>query len=407
MRLSASIIVSVLLHGIVSLAANEQCGLSCEHGICSFVSNNQEELSALVQSGKMIEECVCDVGYGGAACDVPVEACQSDGKCKNGRLCQRQRDTGEMMCDCSVAEEVSRFAALMCRNPYTEYCADKYDPNESTSFCTNGGKCKSSFISAQVAPGNTTINNEYRHLGCVCPKEFYGPHCELLKYNREQPPDTNADEDTQSETETDLDIDEGDSDVTENDKSILSEPVEDGQITNPTGSTKPPNVPLIVGLSFLTAFTVLLLLVGMKRRTTRPEIYTDGVHIHDTDLSHGYPPEYASDTLSYGEAYLYSHDPNQIPAMSGRGPYYTDNPYDTASQRSGAGLYRENDGSEHSSKYRSARRTNPPLYVDFETNTTISDRRYRGYQEEDHTPNDWESGTSQTTGRWGSNSHAY
>ncbi|GAX13010.1 hypothetical protein FisN_2Hh495 [Fistulifera solaris] len=359
----------------------------------------------------MIEQCACDEGYGGAACDVPVEPCQSDGKCKNGRPCQRQRDTGEMVCDCSVAEEVSRFAGLMCRNPYTEYCADKYDPNESTSFCTNGGKCKSSFISAQVAPGNTTINNEYRHLGCVCPKEFYGPHCELLKYDREQASDTDADPDNESESETDVEIntgnDESDNEVADTDKSILSEPVEEGQITNPTDSTKQPNVPLIVGLSFLAAFSVLLLLFGMTRRATRPEIYTDGMHIHDTDLSQGYPPEYASDTLSYGEAHLYSHDPNQILAMSGRGQYYTDNPYDTASQRSGAGLYRENDGLERSSKYRSARRTNPPLYVDFETNTTISDRRYRGYQEEDHATNDWESGTSQTTRQWGNNAHVY
>ncbi len=325
MRLSSSIIVSALLHGVVSWAAKEQCGLSCEHGTCTFVSDNQEELSALVQSGKMIEQCACDEGYGGAACDVPVEPCQSDGKCKNGRPCQRQRDTGEMVCDCSVAEEVSRFAGLMCRNPYTEYCADKYDPNESTSFCTNGGKCKSSFISAQVAPGNTTINNEYRHLGCVCPKEFYGPHCELLKYDREQASDTDADPDNESESETDVEIntgnDESDNEVADTDKSILSEPVEEGQITNPTDSTKQPNVPLIVGLSFLAAFSVLLLLFGMTRRATRPEIYTDGMHIHDTDLSQGYPPEYASDTLSYGEAHLYSHDPNQILAMSGRGEF--------------------------------------------------------------------------------------
>jgi hypothetical protein len=93
--------------------------------------------------------------------------------------------------------------------------------------------------------------------------------------------------------------------------------------------------------------------------------------------------------------------------LSSSGPYYTDIPYDTASQRSGAGLYRENDGLERSPKYRSARRTNPPLYVDFETNTTISDRRYRGYQEEDHAANDWESGTSQNTRQWGNNLHAY
>jgi hypothetical protein len=230
-----------------------------------------------------------------------------------------------MMCDCSVAEEVSRFAGLMCRNPYTEFCADKYDPKESTSFCTNGGKCKSSFISAQVAPGNTTINNEYRHLGCVCPKEFYGPHCELLKYDREQAPDTGADTEAESETETDMEINT-DTDKSENDqansgKDIISEPIEEGQITDPTDPTKPPNVPLIVGLSFLAALTVLLILFGMKRRATRTEIYADDMHIHDTDLGHGYPPEYASDTLSYGEAHLYSHDPNQIPAMSGRGEF--------------------------------------------------------------------------------------
>jgi hypothetical protein len=78
----------------------------------------------------------------------------------------------------------------MCRRPYTEYCAkDLYNAKQEkqqppTTFCTNGGKCRGSILAAQLAPRNTTVNELYQNLGCICPPEFYGPHCEILRYTR-------------------------------------------------------------------------------------------------------------------------------------------------------------------------------------------------------------------------------
>lgn len=311
MRLQISSIF-FLLHLIVSVAGEERCGLNCEHGECTLVSDKQDERAAMVQSGKMIEQCTCEDGYGGVACDILIQPCQSDGKCRNGRACQRDRESGELSCDCSDADGVSRFAGLMCRNPYTEYCADKYDPNESTSFCTNGGKCKSSFIGAQVAPGNTTINNAYSHLGCVCPKEFYGPHCEFLKYNRETSSETNEDTKGTSGGEEDQE--------TNKDEGNINEPLPPSQVQDPEDENTQRNVSMIAGFSFLAAFAVLLVLLGMMSRyAARQEMLSGHLHINSTDIGHDYPPDYADGTISYGETDLYPQELCQPPAMSGGG----------------------------------------------------------------------------------------
>jgi len=38
-------------------------------------------------------------------------------------------------------------------------------------------------MAAAVAPGNTSVNVLYEHEGCVCPKEYYGPHCEFIRHD--------------------------------------------------------------------------------------------------------------------------------------------------------------------------------------------------------------------------------
>jgi hypothetical protein len=90
---------------------------------------------------------------------------------------QEEQDT---QCDyCTVvADEMSKFAGMMCRKPFTEYCNAA---TATTDFCTNGGKCKASFVAAHLAPRNTTANSQFASLGCICNPAFYGPHCELLK----------------------------------------------------------------------------------------------------------------------------------------------------------------------------------------------------------------------------------
>jgi hypothetical protein len=103
--------------------------------------------------------------------------------CGNGVPCENLSDD-TYSCNCAVAELVSRFAARQCRIPYTEYCSDHYSPDEPLAFCTNGGKCKAGIIAAKISPGNTTLNSMYQNAGCVCPPEYYGPHCEFLHQQR-------------------------------------------------------------------------------------------------------------------------------------------------------------------------------------------------------------------------------
>lgn len=93
-------------------------------------------------------------------------------------------------CDCDFAEKKSVFATKMCQEQYTEYCGRGFDSRDSVvTFCTNGGKCKNSIVGAQVAPGKTDANDQYQFLGCICPPDFYGPHCELLEFNEPIPDD--------------------------------------------------------------------------------------------------------------------------------------------------------------------------------------------------------------------------
>lgn len=160
-----------------------QCTLSCENGgYCSYVATDIDVLTHEVQSGQLIQKCICQPGFGGLGCEIEVEECAvPERMCHNGLPCV-ETAAGDWKCDCNIADGVSSFAGSMCRKPYTEYCSGKFREADLT-FCTNGGKCKSDFIAAEVAPGNFSVNEHYQHLGCVCNSDFYGPHCEFLRYN--------------------------------------------------------------------------------------------------------------------------------------------------------------------------------------------------------------------------------
>lgn len=205
------------------------CNLNCINGgHCRMVTGTADELAQLAQGGLLIEQCVCLPGFGGTACDLPVEDClQPDLKCTNGEICAPvpskqsspyQHDatynadamlqdffaglkdeslsssstsappaegSTEWTCECAEADARSEFAGRMCRNPITEYCAGKYDPHAPLNFCTNGGRCNADFIAAQMAPGDTMENASHQGAGCRCPADFYGPHCEFLKRDQE------------------------------------------------------------------------------------------------------------------------------------------------------------------------------------------------------------------------------
>ena len=138
------------------------CDLECVNdGYCTLVEGTTEELTRASQSGHLIEKCVCPPGFSGLACEQTVDECTfPERQCHNGAPCT-QNDLGEWGCDCSSAYEMSAFAGRQCKNPVTEYCTGKYDPYAALSFCTNGGRCVSDFLAAEISPGDTAFDSAF------------------------------------------------------------------------------------------------------------------------------------------------------------------------------------------------------------------------------------------------------
>lgn len=113
----------------------------------------------------------CKPGWSGYDCAIPYESCK-DGrtKCFNNSKCIRNMkiDPGEgdftYGCDCSYAESVSSFAGVECEHAATVYCEES-----KHYFCTNDGTCGSYILYGEL------------HVGCHCPVEFMGAHCQYLK----------------------------------------------------------------------------------------------------------------------------------------------------------------------------------------------------------------------------------
>jgi len=139
------------------MSSISKCSLQCSNGgYCKQIATDDAlALEKDAHAGKLIEECVCEEGWTGVGCSVP---CVLNGN-------------GEYTCDCDIAERVSSFAGFMCRSPATEYCYSKIHSDGPNSYCTNGGKCISHPIEDP---------QPFKHLGCQCPREFAGPHCEYL-----------------------------------------------------------------------------------------------------------------------------------------------------------------------------------------------------------------------------------
>jgi hypothetical protein len=140
------------------------CQLNCANGgHCEYTGSDDAQLSHDIQSGHLVQKCICLPGFVGMGCEIPSPCGVQDTQCDYCTI---------------VADEMSKFAGMMCRKPFTEYCNAV---TATTDFCTNGGKCMASFVAAHLAPGNTTANSQFAGLGCICNPAFYGPHCELLK----------------------------------------------------------------------------------------------------------------------------------------------------------------------------------------------------------------------------------
>lgn len=183
-------------HSPVDATSEPPCDLECKNGgRCVYISGTVEDWRYFAQSGILVQKCKCPPGWGGVGCEMPVEQCVSDKDPQTGesvRICELSRlpcdflPDGTSTCACHVADAVDPdgLAGNACRHWNTEYCEGKLDLRAETIYlCTNGGKCQSDFIAAQIAPGDTKVNAEYADAGCVCNKHFYGPHCEFLDFD--------------------------------------------------------------------------------------------------------------------------------------------------------------------------------------------------------------------------------
>jgi len=165
-----------------------------------YITGSIENWENFAQTGIMVQTCACPDGFGGIGCEIPVERCMPDYdgppdpndpdggpsyRCQlSGKPCDALPD-GSRTCACHVADAVDRtLAGYVCRHWNTEYCYGRLDLSQPHIYlCTNGGKCQSDFIAAQIAPGDLSVNQQYADAGCVCGQHFYGPHCEFLDFD--------------------------------------------------------------------------------------------------------------------------------------------------------------------------------------------------------------------------------
>ena len=120
---------------------NLVCDLECHHnGVCRFLTKDPHDMQNKMQSGHMVQHCLCPLGHHGLSCDIPDDF---------------QSDAG----DCAIADSLSKFAGEQCRKPYTEYCSSLAESvGGHLSFCTHGGKCRGAQIAAKESPWDTKNN---------------------------------------------------------------------------------------------------------------------------------------------------------------------------------------------------------------------------------------------------------
>lgn len=116
----------------------------------------------------------CPEGWDGPDCSIPYETCADQKrKCYNGSVCVRNNMQDKVTgtygyhCDCTaISSVVSAYAGEECEHASTQICSFGFVGH---SFCTNGGKCLQ------------FIANDEKHVGCDCPEDFSGSHCQFVK----------------------------------------------------------------------------------------------------------------------------------------------------------------------------------------------------------------------------------
>jgi len=157
-----------------------KCTLDCRNGgTCVFGMKDYGD-QAVVNEAKMVAglsekhqdgmHCVCPDGHTGLLCQIAASRCGQRLWCYNGSDCKKTElkdGTVKKYCDCSAAaSEEASFAGIGCQHKSGVFCDPDSGMTQQMSFCVNGGDC------FETGDG---------HLGCDCPQDWQGQHCEFHK----------------------------------------------------------------------------------------------------------------------------------------------------------------------------------------------------------------------------------
>lgn len=151
----------------------------CRHGHGKFGAYAGIDLTEELPFEKELHDngmyCTCPEGYTGLQCEIKYVTCgRDDHTCFNGSSCVKEHSSNNgnvfYRCECDLKESVmtAAYAGKYCEHISTVFCGGGSDGfSHSTSFCTNGGKCKDRDPDTD------------EHYGCNCPEGWKGDHCEI------------------------------------------------------------------------------------------------------------------------------------------------------------------------------------------------------------------------------------
>jgi len=157
---------------IVDEVEDAECDLDCSgRGVCRNGIKDISDLGDATNANHLsythddFQHCVCVDGWTGINCEHEITNCDTNGHfCLHGSECVEESSG---LCDCSKADSdiADNFAGDHCEHTADVCISEVGNP---TSYCANGGKCKS-----------TTDRVGIAHPGCDCLDGFTGERCEF------------------------------------------------------------------------------------------------------------------------------------------------------------------------------------------------------------------------------------
>jgi hypothetical protein len=199
--------------------SSTKCPLDCQNGgecrwgeIEKKSKNSTEEEGSKSSNSK--PSCSCPRGFIGTHCEIALRLCPTEndeshhilaGRCFSEQPCARALDSSGKVythCECDPYTTDMTDAAVhgYCQSISTVYCemptssvvvpsaltatagkaaakAAEVASKSSTSFCTNGGKCRTEATTMSKTSKNYATARP--HLGCDCPQGYTGEYCEI------------------------------------------------------------------------------------------------------------------------------------------------------------------------------------------------------------------------------------